>query len=164
MDEKEREEFLSDIGTFSPAEREIFHRLCRMWEPEIPYRRAAGGTASDQNNLDRLMEKLRARGYGLVRTDVDARRDEKTAVVLTSRWDRRFAVTLLDVELDRLLDESGSGFLTEQMLAGRGVSIPSEFVEEADYDALARAWSDDTGSSYRVLRLAGLDGVNHLVT
>ncbi len=164
MDEKAREEFLSDLGTFSPAEREIFHRLCMMWAPEIPYSRAAGGISSDQNTLDRLLEKLRARGYGLVRTAVEGRRLEKTAVVLTGRWDRRFAVTLLDEEVSRLIEDGGQYFATEDQLIERGVAIPSEFISDGNYDALARAYTDEPGNSAEIFRLKGLNGATHLVS
>lgn len=164
IDEKAREEFLSDLGTFSPAEREIFHRLCKMWAPEIPYARAAGGISSDQNTLDRLMEKLRARGYGLVRTAIEGRRLEKTAVVLTGRWDRRFAVTLLDEEVSRLVEDGGQFFATEGQLLEKGISIPSEYITDSDYDALALAYTDEPGTSAKILRLQGLNGTTHLVS
>ncbi len=164
MDEKEREEFLSDIGTFSPAEREVFHRLCNAWEPEIPYRRVSGGTASDQNSLDRLIEKLRTRGYGLIRTSVEGRKSQKTAVVLTSRWDIRYCVTLLDEEILRILDGASQEFLTEPQLQTNGVTLPEDFVRPGDFDALARAYSEDFRTTPPILRLSGLNGITHLTT
>ena len=164
MDEKEREEFLSDIGTFSPAEREVFHRLCNAWEPEIPYSRISGGTSSEQNNLDRLIEKLRVHGYGLIRTSVEGRKSQKTAVVLTSRWDIRYCVTLLDEEILRLLDSGSPVFATEHQLRTNGVALPDEFVRPADFDTLARAYSEDFGTTPPILRLEGLNGVKHLTS
>ena len=51
FDPKSRDELLSQIGTFSPAERSIFGRLCESWQPSIDAARfLRGASAADQES------------------------------------------------------------------------------------------------------------------
>jgi hypothetical protein len=74
FDTKQREEFLSQTGSFTPAERDAFHKLCQNWQPRIPYERfnalLSRGDGAAPSDLVSLMTKLRKQGLGLLRTRV----------------------------------------------------------------------------------------------
>lgn len=96
---KEREEMLSQIGNFSPGERDVFHKLCQNWQEKIPYDRftrlltSGGGTTSD---LTSLMNKLRKDGWGVLRTRMSDGSRVREYVVLTNRNSVTFFAALLD--------------------------------------------------------------------
>ncbi len=105
---KEREEFLSQTGNFSPSERDAFHKLCQNWQERIPYNRFTpllnrgdGATTSD---LVTLMTKLRAAGYGILRTAVKEGQRSRDAIILTDNYSERFVSELLDEYFNDLLE------------------------------------------------------------
>lgn len=100
FESKEREELLSQIGNFSPGERDVFHKLCQSWQEEIPYERFSrlissgeGGTTAD---LTSLMTKLRKDGWGILKTKMSEGSREKAAIVLTEQSSEEFFSALLD--------------------------------------------------------------------
>ncbi|TVR70403.1 MAG: hypothetical protein EA427_05815 [Spirochaetaceae bacterium] len=100
FESKEREELLSQIGNFSPGERDVFHKLCQNWQEEIPYERftrllsgGEGGTAAD---LTSLMTKLRKDGWGILRTRTAEGSREKRGIILTEQNSTEFFSALLD--------------------------------------------------------------------
>lgn len=100
FDHKQREEYLSQLGNFSPGERELFHRLCQNWQERIPYGRFAtviarsdGGTVAE---LISLLDKLRRRGIGLMRTAVSNGERNRDAIVLCPLRSPAFFAELID--------------------------------------------------------------------
>ncbi len=97
---KEREEFLSQIGNFTPGERDVFYKLCQNWQSRIPYERftrmlnsESGGNAGD---LTSLLTKLRKDGWGLLRTRIVDGNRSREAVILTDQHSPRFFAELVD--------------------------------------------------------------------
>lgn len=164
LDEKEREQFLSDQGTFSPDERECFHRLCKTWQPEMSYERASEGTAGGQSVVDRLMDKLRKRGYGLVRTTGEGQSRRRAYVVLTDQYDIRFSTLRLDEELSELMQPGERQFPTEALLKENGIQTPEGFIQKGSYDILARLYTEPAFPAGPILRLPGSPDCTHLVT
>lgn len=100
FESKQREEFLSQIGNFTPGERDVFHKLCQNWQPRIPYERFSrllntegGGTTSD---LTSLMTKLRKDGWGVLRTSLSEGTRVRAEIVLTPQNSAGFFSELLD--------------------------------------------------------------------
>jgi hypothetical protein len=139
---KEREEFLSERGNFTPSERAVFHRLCSMWEAEISYRRvtASLNTKSDigKADLDRLVDKLFSLRIGVVRTKLSANNSrEPHRIVLTEEGDRRYYATLLDELFTDLREDPHKPLPTVAALAERGIAVPPGIVILMDVERLS---------------------------
>ncbi|MCG8479876.1 MAG: hypothetical protein MI724_12325, partial [Spirochaetales bacterium] len=105
---KQREELLSQFGTFSPGERDLFHTLCQNWQERIPYGRFSaflnrenGGTTSD---LLSLMDKLRRNRMGLLRTIIQDGRRSRETIILTRQGSSRFYTELFDEYFTDMLE------------------------------------------------------------
>ncbi len=102
----DRELFLSSLGAFTTEERELFHRICAVWEPEIPYRRvlAAAGEESGAGNreLNRLIRKLRRHQCAVLTTRCVEGETCSYGVVLCEPAAPVFFVTALEEHLRRV--------------------------------------------------------------
>lgn len=142
-----REELLSQIGSFSPLERTLFQRLCESWAPVIDRNRfisRVGGSEQEVNALDRLMSKLRASELGLVTTSLIDEKRVPTGIVLTSKGDLRFHMTLLDEETRKLTDTGYRVLPSIPRLTQRKAVPPDHLVSEADSVTLAETYLADT--------------------
>ena len=155
---KAREELLSQIGSFSPVEREIFQRLCESWAPEIRRARflARSGGTEVEVALDRLMTKLRGAELGLVRTEVVEDKRLPTTIVLTSKGDLVFHMHLLEEETARL-SETGYRVLPSIPRLEQRKAVPPDYhVTDADSAVLAEAYlSDEPEPAIFRVRLLG---------
>lgn len=161
-DTKEREEFLSQHGNFTPGEREIFHFLCGQWQPEIPYRRISSGAnlglGNKKGEFLGLMAKLRKGRVGVLRTSLENGRRTESFVVLTREGDIRFYAHLLDEESDRLAEEIPGMPPIEKIIAGRGVEIPDRHVRSFSYDEVVAAVDGRMAAPRLVVRLPAAAG------
>ncbi|SIP97779.1 hypothetical protein SAMN05920897_10265 [Alkalispirochaeta americana] len=105
---KQREEFLSQIGNFSPNERDVFHRLCKNWQPRISYEKfsrllgsSSGGGAGD---LASLMTKLQRGGWGILRSKIAEGNRSRDAIILTDQRSPRFYCELADEYFTDMLE------------------------------------------------------------
>lgn len=107
-DTKQREEFLSQNGNFSPTERDAFHKICQNWQERIPYNRFVGllnrGEGATTADLHSLMHKLRSSGLGLLRTTVNEGQRTRDAIIVTEQFSERFTSELLDELFNDMLE------------------------------------------------------------
>lgn len=161
-DTKEREEFLSQHGNFTPGEREIFHFLCGQWQPRIPYGRISAGAnlglGNKKGEFLGLMAKLRKGRVGVLRTSTENGRRTEAYVVLASEGDIRFYSHLLDEETDRLAEEIPGMPPIEKIIAGRGVEIPDRHVRAFSYDEVVAAVDGRMAAPRMILRLPAAAG------
>ena len=130
----------------------------------MSYERASEGTAGGQSVVDRLMDKLRKRGFGLVRTSGNGPSRRRTYVVLTDQYDMRFSALQLDEELSELLQPEERQFPTERLLNENGIQTPEDFIQPGNYDMLARVYTDPASPAGPIFRLPGSPNCTHLLT
>jgi hypothetical protein len=137
---KAREELLSRVGSFTPVERKLFHRLCESWAPVIDRNRflsGSGGTEQERTALDRLMTKLRNAELGVVTTEIVGGKTAPTGLVLTSKGDLEFYIRLLDEEARRLRTSGFHILPSEEVLTSRRAVPPPHHITDADPIMLA---------------------------
>ena len=156
-DPKEREEFLSQHGNFTPGEREIFHFMCANWEPEIPFGRISAGSnlglGNKKGEFLGLVAKLRKGRIGLLRTRMENGLRTEAFVILTAEGDRRFYAHLLEEESDRLAEDVPAMPPIERLLANRGVEVPDRHVRSFSYDELIAVCDGRMSPTDAILRL-----------
>ncbi len=166
-DTKQREEFLSQIGNFSPGERDAFHKLCQNWQERIPYNRFVGlvnrGDGASTSDLHSLMTKLRSRGYGLTRTTVQEGQRSREAIVITECFSRRFVSELLEEYFNDLLESIASPLPLLSTIQETFPEFPAHELTYVSSDNLAREYSTHDEPE-QPLAVESVDGDRILVT
>jgi hypothetical protein len=166
-DTKQREEFLSQTGNFSPGERDAFHKLCQNWQERIPYNRFIGlvnrGDGATTSELHSLMKKLQTQGYGLIRTKVHEGQRSRDTIVLSECFSRRFVSEYLDELFNDLLESIGSPL---PLLSTVTENLPGFPVQELTYVSSDRLAQEYTTPDEPDMPLAveTIDGDRILVT
>lgn len=141
FDNKGREGFLSQIGNFTPGERDLFHRLCRAWEPEIGYQRVLAAASSENANartdLERLMSRLKSEGVGLISTQIKDGQRQPHTLLLCEKLEKRFFEKLVEEYLIDVLEDPAQQLPGIQFLKAQGVQIPEEYLDPIDFEQLA---------------------------
>jgi hypothetical protein len=145
FDVKQREAFLSQVGNFTPAERELFHRLVKMWAPEISYASFFGivsaESVSAKNDIESMMRKLRHARIGLLTTAIKEGVRSPQSLVLTNQDDYYFYQKLVEEDLLETVADITLPLPSIQTLQERNLTIPGHFVTETDYPGLAALYS-----------------------
>jgi hypothetical protein len=167
-DEKEREAYLSQVGNFSPTERSIFHKLCRVWEPMIPYIRFTSminrDTANSTAELMRLMAKLSKAHMGIISSKFgDGTRNPEGIIICEPGQQIFFSYTLeeeiLDVFENLLLPLPNQISLSEKNLP-----IPGEYVRELSYEQAAEYYINKNTKGGEIFSLPNQSGNAFLMT
>ncbi|HKJ85088.1 MAG TPA: hypothetical protein VKA06_03380, partial [Spirochaetia bacterium] len=157
---KGREEVLSHIGSFSPAERSVFQRLCDAWAPEIDVERFLRGarTSAEQEltALERLVAKLRTAQIGVLTTTATESGRTPDKVVLRSQGSPEFWAALLGETIDRLVSTEFNILPTEQRIREKKALPPDYHIVDANSSQLVAAYDGaaDASSIFRI-RLMG---------
>ena len=100
FDTKQREALLSQVGTFSPGERDVFHKLCQNWQEKLPYNRFTAllnhGDCGTPADLLSLMTKLREAHIGILRTTMKDGTRHRDTLVLREENHPSFFLELAD--------------------------------------------------------------------
>ena len=159
FDSKSRDELLSQIGTFDPAERTIFGRLCEAWQPRMDAQRFLGTvSAADQESaaLRRLMTKLRTAQLGLLTTKATVNGVMPDSIILTSRGSIDFWRELIKEETIFSSPEAILTLPSESRLAERRLMPPGYLITDIDSTTLAQTHSG-RGDESQIHRLRLLD-------
>ncbi|TVQ26871.1 MAG: hypothetical protein EA382_04725 [Spirochaetaceae bacterium] len=155
---KERDELLSQVGSFTPVERTLFERLCAVWQPRIDTERFMKRSASpeqERSALDRLMAKLRGAQLGLI-VPADEAASQPGFIILTSAGSLDFWRELVGMEVGRCLR---AGHLpSEQRLTDRNALPPGYHVKDISSTELAAAYTTETDGEL-IYRIRLLDDV-----
>lgn len=145
---KVREEFLSQLGNFSPGERDLFHKLCQNWQQRIPYdrftpflNRENGGTTAE---LQSLLEKLRKNGVGLLRTRIENSQRVRDAIVLCTPNAPHFYRELIDEYFNDMLESIVNPLPLLSIISEDYGDIPPAVLEIVPTENLARYFGTES--------------------
>ncbi len=163
MDERDREAFLSQNGSFLPSERVVFHGLCNIWQKKISYVQAVNVvnklSTSSLNDFQLLMNKLRSRGLGMIRTTIHERSQTPDYIVLADEWSPFFVYEMLAEWLVSVQMYSKQKLPTASALNQQKLTIPPELTKQVTYpEALnlfekAKARQDTEDEEVTILKL-----------
>ncbi len=143
-DEKEREAYLSQLGNFSPNERSIFHKLCRVWEPLIPYARFIAMINRDTPNsnaeLMRLMAKLSKGHMGIIVSKIKEGSREPDSILICEPGQQIFFSYLLEEEILDVFENLHQPLPTQKGMTEKGTPIPVEYLREMKYRDIAELY------------------------
>ncbi len=164
-EEKDREAYLSQMGNFSPAERSVFHKLCKVWEPLIDYNHIFSvinrDTLNANSELMRLMTKLAKLSMGIITTKIQEGQRVPQGIVLCEPATQVFYAYMLDEGLLDVYQNLLTPISSRSQLKEKNVLIPSQYINKKTYAEIAEAYiSKKTGSR----EIYGLDlGVNDTI-
>lgn len=156
FDSRGRDELLSQIGSFSPAERELFQRLCDNWSPRIDAKRFinSANTSPEQEKtaLERLVAKLRSAEIGYLTTAPGEDGPEPDQVILTSAGSLDFWAALVDEVVRRILASDFRVLPSQDRMREHKALAPDYHITEADTSQLAAAYAGDAepGTIFRL--------------
>ncbi len=154
---KEREQFLSELGNFTPPQREIFHTLCKTWQPEIPYNRfltqVQGSIKNASHEIDRLMEKLSEKRCGLIVLRFEDSEAKKDKIILTEQGDRRYYFHRLRNEMETFYASPQEPLPLEAALEEKGLSVPPVFYENLSADDFSRIFTEQPSEDFSLYRV-----------
>lgn len=160
FDPRGREELLSQIGSFSPAERTLFQRLCESWAPRINAERFIKSTESSEEQertaLRRLMAKLRSAGLGVLTTTTSDSGSEPDEIILTTKDSLEYWVAVVEEAIRRLL-HTGYRILPSEDRIREAKALPPDYhVADTDSSQLVAAYSGDVDpTTVHRIRLMG---------
>ena len=133
MDLSQREEFLSQVGSFTQEQRRIFHRICDFFDPMLDYNRFVLHAGKDilfaNNQIEILMRKIRNAHYGLLKFKNDQGELKPDRIIITNRDSQGFYKHLIEDEIQRLTLDDSRSFLTLEEMEKGNFRIPYDLVE-----------------------------------
>jgi hypothetical protein len=165
-DAKQREVFLSQLGTFSPAERDVFHKLCTNWQPRIPYDRFVAiinkNDLAQSADVVSLLQKLKRQRTGLLRTEyVDGER-VRAYVVITSQHAPAFYRELVEEYFVDMIESITNPFPFLSTIRREYENIPPGVFKTVTAEDLSAHFSGESTSD-RAFAIPVLDGEQVLV-
>ncbi len=165
-DEKHREQFLSQLGTFSPGERDVFHKLCQNWQPKIPYERFAAiisredsSTAAD---VASIMDKLKQRRLGLLRSEYREGERRRSSIILTEQHDPVFYRELVEEYFVDMIESITNPFPFLSTLRSEFDGVPPGVFHVVTSNEIAQFFSGEKKSA-KALAIPVLDDEQILV-
>jgi hypothetical protein len=167
MDLPKREEFLSQVGSFTQEQRRIFHRICDFFDPALDYNRFVLHAGKDilfaNNQIEILMKKIKNAHYGLLKFQVVDGELKPNKIIITNRDSIEFYACLIEDEIQRnLLDESKS-FLTMEEMEEQNLSIPFDFVDSIEAEELSPSFISKNKNENKIYSLKLKTGATLLV-
>ena len=141
MDLSQREEFLSQVGSFTQEQRRIFHRICDFYDPMLDYNRFVLHAGKDilfaNNQIEILLKKIRNAHYGLLKFKNDQGELKPDRIIITNRDSRDFYKHLIEDEIQRLMLDDSRGFISLEEMEKLNFRIPFDLVETQYPDVLS---------------------------
>lgn len=157
FDLKAREALLSQVGSLTPVEREIFHRIIKMWSPEISYHTILNIISSEsvtaKNDIELLMRKLRSARMGLLTTTLQEGNSVPHQIILTNPDDYYFYHKLVEEELMEVVYNLVLPLPSKQSLAEKGIIIPPQYLTETSYQMLATLNSQKEAAEHHIFQI-----------
>jgi len=150
---KEREIFLSQHGNFSPNQRDIFHKLCENWAPEINYDRFVKNETSNYSyihtELKKIFQILTSRSLGLILTRREGNDWVPDKIILTPPESPSFYQYALMNWLNKMEEDPFYPFPLQKECLAQWGQVPQEFLTELTREAFNREaiaqWKDQEG-------------------
>ena len=141
MDLSQREEFLSQVGSFTQEQRRIFHRICDFYDPMLDYNRFVLHAGKDilfaNNQIEILMKKIRNAHYGLLKFKNDQGELKPDRIIITNRDSKPFYKHLIEDEIQRLMLDDSRGFISLEEMEKLNFRVPFDLVETQYPDVLS---------------------------
>lgn len=151
---RDRDQILSQIGGFSHDERRLFHLLCAMWQPEIPYAKALARAEREDPRLplalSSLMYKLQHGHAGLVLTTAQGGATQPRALLLTAEGSALFYTKLVEEQWQQLLAEPNRQLPNRRVLAEYQSEPPQTVCRPVSIDAFSSLTAETNPTEYYV--------------
>lgn len=159
QDQKEREAFLSQLGTFSPSEREVFHKLCKIWTGQISYTYAltllSSDSATAKSDLENLLGKLRGQRVAVLTSTISEGIRSPSHIIMRNRDDTEIFMYLVDEYLLDIVGDITTPLPSPKSLQEKGIVIPNEQSRLVDYPTIAQLYNAKTPPEPELLRVPG---------
>ncbi|MCP4163988.1 MAG: hypothetical protein GY760_28325, partial [Deltaproteobacteria bacterium] len=132
VDALRREEFLSQVGSFSSEHRKIFQLLCEHWQPGISYKRFISqvkGVKFAEKDLIGLLTRLKTAKCGLLKHKCISGILEKRIIILTDKGEKSFYYHFLEDEIEVSMQSSLHPMVKSSKLLDDNIEIPDSFIE-----------------------------------
>ena len=138
---KEREQFFSDLGNYTPSQLEVFQTLCKMWQPEIPYTRflsqVSGAIKNVAAEVERIIDRLSAKKCGLIKIHYSLGEVVRDSIILTSPGAPKFFYYSLHNCLEAFFSGIDLNVPYADYLESRGLKMPSVVeLEQGAYNVI----------------------------
>ncbi|MDA3955882.1 hypothetical protein [Oceanispirochaeta sp.] len=141
MDLQKREEFLSQVGSFTQEQRRIFHRICDFYDPVLDYNRFVLHAGKDilfaNNQIEIMMRKIKNAHYGLLKFRLIDGELKADKIIVTNRDSREFYINLIEDEIQRNLMDDSRSFLKLPDLEEQNQRVPFDFVDTMHPESLS---------------------------
>jgi len=132
MESFRREEFLSQIGSFSQVQYQLFHNICDFWQPALDYNhfilKSSKSALAANNQLEILMNKLREAHVGLLQFDLVGGELKPGRIILADKESFHFYYYAAEDLLARNISESGHPFITLQTFEKTDLILPGTYI------------------------------------
>lgn len=162
-----RDEFLSQLGHFGEEHRNLFSRLCDMWEPDMPYSKFFAKAGHEFLNADAtlhtLMTHLEKGNCGLISNIVRDDQLEKDRIILTDRDAPRFWYWYVENLWQACRASDRNPFPTVKSVTKKG-GFANDVLQPLSLAELSSSFIDDHADDMVLYALPDLDGKTLIVT
>ena len=141
LDLQKREEFLSQVGSFTQEQRRIFHRICDFYDPVLDYNRFVLHAGKDilfaNNQIEILMKKIRNAHYGLLKFRLVEGELKPDKIIVANRDSPEYYCHLIEDEIQRNLIDDSLSFLKITDLEEQNQRVPFDLVETIHPESLS---------------------------
>lgn len=169
LEAREKDEFLNYRGNFTPDERALFHQLCAVWEPLIPYERfvsrASAQRGDSRHAADSLLQKLYRVRLAVVLTGTNNHGDlVPQKIALTEENSRRFVALAVDEFFQRVHKNPENPLPFSHILEDEGLQIPDSFLADVPTERITEVLSEPSQDELQIYRITVSPGSQVIVT
>ncbi|GAB6089598.1 hypothetical protein [Spirochaeta dissipatitropha] len=159
-DDLAREEFLSQLGNFTPQERTIFRCLCERWEPEIKYQRFLHNLdiKNAAGDLNSLITKLQKQRMAILNFKIEEGIRKPESITLSSQDGTAFYARMIDEYYVRLQESLAEPLPFESDLSKQYPHIGSAEYLNLTYLELLRMTAEKENIASGIYRIQLLGG------
>jgi hypothetical protein len=160
-DVKSREQFLLDLGNYTPPQLEVFQTLCKSWELEIPYARflsqLSGAVKNVAAEVEKVLSRMQERRCGIIKLHYDSQGEMVyDSIVMSVPDSPRFHYFNLLNKLEAFFSNVDEHLPYEEYLASQDVRpLDVQTLAEGGYAPLF----DDSRGGCKIFRVR-LEGAN----
>ena len=145
METFRREEFLSQVGSFTQVQYQLFHTICDFWEPVLDYNqfilKSAKSFLASNNQIELLMDKLKAAHVGLLQyTDINGEL-KPSRIILSEKDSREFYYYLGEDLMVKQIHDHPHPFMTAKAYDDEGISLPEGMVTHLENSMLSPGYA-----------------------
>jgi hypothetical protein len=153
--ESEQEAFLSQLGTFTPAQRTLFHALCEFGKGEVPYKPFAERMSLQVRNvhseLEELVRKLSHHKIALFYFSYDGETRRKQSIILTEQGSECFyRYALININHD--IGSRGAPTMPfESTIEQEGLALPEHSFSTVEKEVFSKSYIEKTFKTPKII-------------